>query len=103
MEISVENFSNKSPVQLQDLPAKLKLSFSEDTYKLAGAIDCIPSGISRRSSEENKKIGHYVAISHRRDYSWVIYNNKHSKEKVVNSKYKAPVKILLYINQYVTL
>ena len=73
------------------------MSFSQDEYHLVGIVEFI-----HRRTDVTDPIGHYVAIAHRRDYSWVIYDDTKDREKVLTKKFEASIEILLYVRRYFT-
>ena len=94
IELSDEGPRSDLKQLLHSVPKRLKLSFSQNENHLVGIVEFI-----HRSTDVTDPIGHCVAIAHRRDDSWVIYDDTKDREKVLTKKYEASIEILLYVRR----
>jgi len=85
-------------IQLKAIPKQIKFSFM-DEYSLAGIINFKPPAKqTRHSTVLGQDIGHYTAISYRRN-KWIVYDDCKDAEKVLGDNYISNPHIILYIAQ----
>lgn len=79
--------------QLRDVPLTIQFSFMNNPYNLRGAINLRPS---RKRSSDTKSLGHFTAISRRRDESWIQYDDLKTTQVTLPSTFNANIQLLLY-------
>ncbi|KAB0805433.1 hypothetical protein PPYR_02403 [Photinus pyralis] len=79
---------------LHCIPKTLQFSFMKEPFYLRGVVRM---RLPKSDSDVNlKTIGHYTAISYRRDGSWVEYDDQKDSEMTLSPNFNAVIELIVY-------
>lgn len=82
-------------IPIKNIPKKIKFSFMATEYTLAGIVN-FKAPMKKTRNSIDGGIGHYTAISYRRN-KWIKYDDCKESEKILSDNYIACPHIILYI------